>query len=62
MTKQKKPKVGDTVGWLVIDCDGDIRSDPPHYTRQDARARRAELDEDGDAYNPYQICRIVLDK
>jgi hypothetical protein len=60
MTKQKKPKTGDVVGWGVIDCDGDIRSHCDVKTRDEARKRKAELYDNGDEYSPFHIVKIVL--
>lgn len=61
MTKQKKPKTGDVVGWVVIDREGDVRSDPPWRTRIQAR-RDAKSMGRWKEYAPYRTAKIVLAK
>lgn len=59
MTKQKKPKTGDVVGWLVVDRDGDI------YDQCDSRKcarRECLIANKHDYYKPYRIAKIVLAK
>lgn len=60
MTKQKKPKTGDVVGWVVIDRDGDQRSHESMKSRKEARARKVELIGKGDKYAPFYIAKIVI--
>lgn len=61
MTKQKKPKTGDVVGWVVIDNEGDVRSDPYHETRKSARKDAKEFAR-WSKWAPYRIAKIVLAK
>lgn len=59
MTKQKKPKTGDVVGWGVMDGFGDISG--PYKTR--AKARRIADNWDKRKYEPKnRIFKIVLAK
>lgn len=62
MTKQKKPKTGDVVGWAVLDVDGDARGDRMYESRELARRKVAELQDEGDFYGPYRIVKLVLAK
>ena len=59
---KKKPKTGDVVGWVIIDCDGDIRSHCAVKTRDEARKRKAALYARGDEFWPFHIAKIVLAK
>lgn len=57
MTKQKKPKTGDVVGWVVVDRDGDI------YDQMDSRkyARdQAKYGNENGYHKPYRVAKIVL--
>lgn len=62
MTKQKKPKVGDTVGWSLVDVNGTLCG--TYETRDSAREERdaRHTDEWFDVFSPHRICRIVLSK
>lgn len=58
MTKQKKPKVGDTVGWVVITSIGGIVSwYPSRLKARDRVWREKYSDERG-----YRIAKIVISK
>lgn len=57
MTKQKKPKTGDVVGWLVLDRDGDIYDQADN--RKDARHQVRLANESG-YYEPYRLAKITL--
>jgi len=60
MTKQKKPKTGDVVGWVVLNHEDDIRGGV-HSSRADARSAKEWLNERASC-PPYRIAKIVLAK
>lgn len=59
MTKQKKPKTGDVVGWAVISRSGSISTTAE--TRGEARYAINTMNEWGSA-PPYRLGKIVLAK
>lgn len=62
MTKpKKKPKTGDVVGWLVVDCDFDIIYEV--QSRSEARKGLTKANANPDAScKPFRIAKIVLAK
>lgn len=62
MTKpKKKPKTGDVVGWVIVDCDGDARPGTIFGTRRDAKADAKVMDRIS-GYAPFRVAKIVLAK
>lgn len=57
MTKQKKPKTGDVVGWAVISRVGSIYG--TYESRKEARGAKTDADEWGCA-KPYRIGKIIV--
>lgn len=58
MTKQKKPKTGDVVGWMVVGESGGVVD--WYATRIEARYR--VLEEGSSNGRKYRIAKIVLAK
>lgn len=56
MTKQKKPKAGDVVGWVLIDKDGD--SSGLYMSRKSAREEQKWFNREG-GYAPYVIGKVI---
>ncbi len=56
MTKQKKPKTGDVVGWVLVDRDRD--SAGLYKTRKCAREDQKWLNSEG-GYAPYVLGKVV---
>ncbi|CAL1778375.1 hypothetical protein BRC2024_HCTLARHO_CDS_0107 [Acinetobacter phage vB_AbaS_Silvergun] len=48
MTKQKKPKTGDVVGWVVVSEEGQVLDE--WNTRQKARKSKQRWAKDGERY------------
>lgn len=61
MTKQKKPKTGDVVGWVIVDCEGDARAGTVFKTRRQAKADAKVMDRLS-GYSPFRVAKIVLSK
>lgn len=57
MTKQKKPKTGDVVGWVVVDGQSYIYDENP--TRDDAR-KSLKMSAQFGPHPPYRVAKIVL--
>lgn len=55
----KKPKVGDAVGWVVVDSDFNIRAH--NQSRDEARNELYRFKIKGGG-SPYRIAKIVLSK
>lgn len=60
MTKQKKPKTGDVVGWGVINNEFTIESQCS--SRYVARKVRKSLDGGSKWLAPFKVVKLVLDK
>lgn len=59
MTKQKKPKTGDVVGWAIMGRDGG----PYRWLPSRDEARKHLDDANSHGYcKPYRIAKIVLAK
>lgn len=60
MTKQKKPKTGDVVGWVVVNNEWSIES---HCSsRYVARKVRKSLNSGSKWLAPFRVVKLVLDK
>ncbi|WWA79526.1 hypothetical protein Kintu_gp34c [Xanthomonas phage Kintu] len=59
MTKQKKPKTGDVVGWAVVNANGAIATTEP--TRKDARYALLAMNGWGNC-KPYRLGKVILSK
>ncbi len=59
MTKQKKPKTGDVVGWAVISRVGAIATTAE--TRKEARYAIDTMNEWGSC-KPYRLGKVILAK
>jgi hypothetical protein len=57
MTKQKKPKSGDVVGWAVINRVGGIHS--TYLSRKEAREARIDANIYG-GFKPYRIGKVIV--
>lgn len=62
MTKQKKPKTGDVVGWVVITKSGRIIAGDCFHRRESARKAKDNWDYLFDQDAPHRIAKIVLAK
>lgn len=60
MTKQKKPKTGDVVGWAVINNEFTIESHC--WSREVARKVRKSLDAGSKWLSPFKVVKLVIDK
>ncbi len=62
MTKQKKPKTGDVVGWSLVDVNGTLCG--TYRTRSEAKQERdaRHADEWFDCFNPHRICHVIVTK
>ena len=60
MTKQKKPKTGDVVGWAVVNRFAGVVSGT-YRSRNQARLSLSQSQSDG-SFKPYRIAKIVLAK
>lgn len=62
MTKQKKPKTGDVVGWVVVTASGRISPTDCFPRRESARKAKDNWDYLFDQDAPHRLAKIVLAK
>ena len=60
MTKHKKPKVGDTVGWFVY--DEETKCVAYECVARSGARKTASQNNVGKYLKPYRVARLVLDK